>query len=102
MQKRYLMYKGVREHILVLAAKCHTPHTSVVAFNADGEEKDTTIHYGAMPVRLPEDPDFPGMHENYQTFRLHFVLRLWYHFLHLKVLLFAGARGVARGLDFQP
>ena len=63
MQKRYLMYRGVREHILVLAAKCHTPHTSVVAFNASGEEKDTTIHYGAMPVRLLEDPDFPGMHE---------------------------------------
>ena len=63
MQKRYLMYRGVREHILVLAAKCHTPHTSVVAFNANGEEEDTTIHYGAMPVRLPEDPDFPGMHE---------------------------------------
>ena len=29
MQKRYLMHKGVREHILVLAAKCHTPHASV-------------------------------------------------------------------------
>ena len=28
-----------------------------------GEEKDTTIHYGAIPVRLPEDPAFPGMHE---------------------------------------
>ena len=42
---------------------CHTPHASVVAFNANGEEEDTTIHYGAMPVRLPEDPDFPGMHE---------------------------------------
>ena len=63
MQNRYLMYEGVRQHILVLAAKCHTPHTSVVAFNANGEEKDTTIHYGAMPVRLPENPDFPGMHE---------------------------------------
>ena len=63
MQKRYLMYKGVRTNILVLAAMCHTPHASVVAFNANGEEKDTTIHYGAMPVRLPEDPDFPGMHE---------------------------------------
>ena len=37
MQKRYLMYKGVRTNILLLAAKCHTPHTSVVAFNANGE-----------------------------------------------------------------
>ena len=46
-----------------IAAKCHTPHASVVAFNADGEEKDSTIHYGAMPVRLPENPDFPDMHE---------------------------------------
>ena len=33
--------------MLVLAAKCHTPHASVVAFNASGEEKDTTIRYGA-------------------------------------------------------
>ena len=62
MQTRYLMYKSVRTNILLLAAMCHTPHASVVAFNANGEEKDTTIHYGAMPVRLPENPDFPGMH----------------------------------------
>ena len=62
-QTRYLMYESVRTNILLLAAKCHTPHTSVVAFNANGEEKDTTIHYGAMPVRLPENQDFPGMHE---------------------------------------
>ena len=41
MQKRYLMYKGVRTNILVLAAMCHTPHASVVAFNAIGEDPGT-------------------------------------------------------------
>ena len=63
MKKRYLVHNGERTHILVLAAKCHTPHRSEVEFNAQGEDKPTKISYGAIPVRLPEDPDHPGMHE---------------------------------------
>ena len=38
---------------------------------------------------------------SYLNFCLIFVLRLWYHPQRLKVLLFAGARDVAGGLDFQ-
>ena len=56
-----------------IAAKCHTPHASVVAFNADGEEKDSTIHYGAMPVRLPENPDFPDYALEQTDWRLELV-----------------------------
>lgn len=63
MKKRYLMYKGERLNILVLCAMCHTPHQSVVQFNSTGDEKNTKISYGAIPVRLPEDPAYPGMHE---------------------------------------
>ena len=36
-----------------------------------------------------------------QTFRLLFVLRLWYHSLRLRVLLFTGSKSGAGGLDFQ-
>ena len=63
MRKRYLVHNGERVNILVLAAMCHTPHRSEVEFNAQGEDKPTKISYGAIPVRLPEDPDHPGMHE---------------------------------------
>ena len=63
MKKRYLVHNGERMNILVLAAMCHTPHRSEVEFNAQGEDKPTKISYGAIPVRLPEDSDYPGMHE---------------------------------------
>ena len=63
MKKRYLVHNGERMNILVLAAMCHTPHRSEVEFNAQGEDKPTKISYGAIPVRLPEDPGHPGMHE---------------------------------------
>ena len=63
MRKRYLVHNGERVNILVLAAMCHTPHRSEVEFNAQGEYKPTKISYGAIPVRLPEDSDYPGMHE---------------------------------------
>ena len=39
-QKRYLMYKGVRTNTLLLSAMCRTPHSSVVAFNANGSKED--------------------------------------------------------------
>ena len=52
----------------------------------------------ALPVP-PLDPS--PIRKRHQTFRLLFVLRLWYHSFHLKVLLFAGAKAVSEGWIFS-
>jgi len=56
---RHLLYKGKPKSEMELAALCKTPYAETVVKEKDGEEKAYFIHFGYVPVRLPECPQRP-------------------------------------------
>jgi len=56
---RHLLYKGKMKSGLELAGICKTPYASTIIREKEGEEKAYFIHYGFLPVRLPECRDRP-------------------------------------------
>ena len=56
---RHLMYKGKPKSGDGLAALCKTPYAETVVREKDGKEKTYFIHFGFLPVRLPEHPERP-------------------------------------------
>lgn len=56
---RHLLYKGKAKNEMELAARCKTPYAETVVKEKDGREKVYTIHFGFVPVRLPECPERP-------------------------------------------
>jgi len=54
---RHLMYKGKPKSGDGLAALCKTPYAETVVREKDGKEKTYFIHFGFLPVRLPEHPE---------------------------------------------
>lgn len=53
---RHLLYKGKAKSTLELAQACKTPYAETVIKEKDGQEKAYFIHFGFVPVRLPEHP----------------------------------------------
>ena len=53
---RHLLYKGKAKSTLELAQACKTPYAETVIKEKDGHEKAYFIHFGFIPVRLPEHP----------------------------------------------
>jgi len=56
---RHLLYKGNPKSGKELAEICKTPYAETVLKEKDGEEKAYFIHFGCVPVRLPECPERP-------------------------------------------
>ena len=56
---RHLLYKGRAKSGLELASLCKTPYMETIIKQKDGEEKVYHIHFGYVPVRLPECPERP-------------------------------------------
>ncbi len=56
---RSLLYKGKSRQELELAAICKTPYAETIIKEKEGCEKVYQIHYGFLPVRLPEHPGRP-------------------------------------------
>jgi len=56
---RHLVYKGKAKQCLELANTCKTPYASTIFKEKEGEEKAYFIHFGFLPVMLPECPDRP-------------------------------------------
>ncbi len=56
---RHLLYKGKAKNEMELAETCKTPYAETVVKEKDGEEKTYFIHFGYLPVRLPECPKRP-------------------------------------------
>jgi hypothetical protein len=54
---RDLLYRGKRQSGLSLALSCKTPYASTIIKEKHGEEKAYSIHFGFVPVRLPEFPE---------------------------------------------
>lgn len=54
---RNLLYRGKPQSGLDLAKSCKTPYSSTIIKEQKGEEKVYSIHFGFVPVRLPEVPD---------------------------------------------
>jgi len=53
---RHLLYKGRKKSCLELAELCKTPYASTIIREKKGEEKAYSIHFGYLPVYLPECP----------------------------------------------
>lgn len=56
---RHLLYKGKPKSGVELAEICKTPYAETIVKEKDGEEKAYFIHFGFVPVRLPECPGRP-------------------------------------------
>ncbi len=56
---RHLLYKGKAKNEMELAETCKTPYAETVVKEKDGKEKAYFIHFGYLPVRLPECPERP-------------------------------------------
>ncbi len=56
---RHLLYKGKLTETLELAEICKTPYAETVLKEKAGKERAYIIHFGSVPVRLPEHPDKP-------------------------------------------
>ena len=56
---RHLLYKGKAKNEMELAETCKTPYAETVVKEKNGEEKAYFIHFGFLPVRLPECPERP-------------------------------------------
>jgi len=56
---RHLLYKKKAKNCLELADLCKTPYGTTILREKEGEEKAYFIHFGYLPVRLPECPDRP-------------------------------------------
>ena len=56
---RHLLYKRKPKSEMELAAICKTPYAETIVKEKDGKEKSYFIHFGFLPVRLPECPDRP-------------------------------------------
>lgn len=56
---RHLLYRGRPKKEMDLAAICTTPYAETLFKEKDGEEKAYFIHFGCLPVCLPECPDRP-------------------------------------------
>ena len=54
---RNLLYRGKSQSGLDLAKSCSTPYSSTIIKEQRNEEKAYSIHFGFVPVRLPEVPD---------------------------------------------
>jgi len=53
------MYKRKSRSGLELADLCKTPYATTILREDEGKEKAYSIHFGFLPVRLPECPDRP-------------------------------------------
>lgn len=56
---RHLLYNKNAKSGLELADVCKTPYGATILREKEGEEKAYFIHFGFLPVRLPECPDRP-------------------------------------------
>jgi len=56
---RHLLYNRKAKSGLELANLCKTPYADTVLKEKEGVEKAYFIHFGYLPVRLPECPDRP-------------------------------------------
>ncbi len=56
---RYLLYRGKPRNGLDLGELCKTPYGCTIIKEKGDEEKTYFIHFGFLPVRLPECPDRP-------------------------------------------
>ena len=56
---RHLLYKRKAKSEMELAEICKTPYAETIVKEKDGKEKSYFIHFGFLPVRLPECPDRP-------------------------------------------
>jgi hypothetical protein len=56
---RHLIYKGKAKNCMQLADICKTPYATTIMKEKEGEEKAYFIHFGFLPVRLPECPGRP-------------------------------------------
>jgi hypothetical protein len=56
---RHLLYNRKAKSGLELADACKTPYGATIIKEKEGEEKAYFIHFGFLPVRLPECPDRP-------------------------------------------
>jgi hypothetical protein len=56
---RDLMYCHRKVNALSLALSCPCPYSETVVRIKEGREKPFHLHYGYVPVRLPEHPDSP-------------------------------------------
>lgn len=54
---RHVLYKGKLKETLKLAQDSKTPYAETVIKEKDGKEKAYFIHFGFVPVRLPEHPE---------------------------------------------
>jgi hypothetical protein len=54
---RHLLYKRSAKSGQELAELCKTPYSTKILREDDGKEKAYFIHYGFVPVRLPECPE---------------------------------------------
>ncbi|MEE8397597.1 MAG: hypothetical protein V3S89_01245 [Desulfobacterales bacterium] len=55
----HLLYNGRMRSNLELIDICKTPYGDTVFVDFEGKERDVFVHYGFLPVRLPECPDRP-------------------------------------------
>jgi hypothetical protein len=53
---RHLLYRGTKTNCLELALSCKTPYAETLLKEREGEEEVYHIHFGYLPVRLPEYP----------------------------------------------
>ena len=51
---RHLLYRGKLKETVKLAEMCKAPYAETVIKEKDGKEKAYLIHFGFVPVRLPE------------------------------------------------
>lgn len=56
---RHLLYKRKARSGLELADTCKTPYATTILREKEGEERAYFIHFGFLPVRLPECPNRP-------------------------------------------
>ncbi len=56
---RHLLYNKNTKSGLELSDVCKTPYGATILREKEGEEKAYFIHFGFLPVRLPECPDRP-------------------------------------------
>jgi hypothetical protein len=56
---RHLLYKRTARSGLELADICKTPYATTILREKEGEERAYFIHFGFLPVRLPECPNRP-------------------------------------------
>lgn len=55
----HLLYNRKNTSILELIDRCKTPYGDTVFIDHENREMDIFVHYGFLPVRLPEFPDRP-------------------------------------------